>query len=183
MTELENRAHAQKALVSSDAIRFFMKQVSADNQNETLDAVIAEAKTAFPAESGWVVLNLSRFESLLAEEAEVETQKLSSEPITAGSLAEAIALGDIAAAYTLVAHRPMIALADATADFDALYRSRKGADVAVSDLLTSETKNCSDETIKAAVEALTAALDGTYESEAAAVKTAIMKAATILNRA
>ena len=180
MTELENRAHAQKALISSDAIRFIMKYASATDKNEVLDTLIAKAQPSFMADNGWVVLNLPRVESLMGEEV-AETEVVETQPVTAGSLAEAIMIGDVVAAYALIANRPTIALVDATADFDALYRYRHGEDVVVSELLTAESQSCSDERIKAVVTALTSALDGTYDSEAAAVKTAIMKAIKILH--
>jgi hypothetical protein len=73
----------------------------------------------------------------------------------------------------------MVALADAAADLDALYRIRKGADAQVSDLLETETTNLADEQIADMIAALTGALDGTYSDEAAAVKMAIMKAVKV----
>jgi len=176
MTELENYAHAHKILMSSDAMRFFMNATKQSERNEKLDAVIKEAKASFPSEDGWVALNLVRIESLTADvmaEAVVNEQK---DPITAGSLAEVIVSGNIVAAYQMIAHRPMIALADAAADLDAVYRARKGETVSVSDMLMAETKELTDTQLKDAITALTQAVDGTYSSEEEAVKIAILKA-------
>ena len=84
------------------------------------------------------------------------------------------------AAYEMIGHRPMFALADAAADLDAIYRARKtGAEVG-SDLLKSETANLSDEQIMQMIQALTSALDGVYTDEASAVKMAIMKAVKVV---
>lgn len=176
MTELENRAHAQKALISSDAIRYFMKEVDADGRNEALDTLIQSAQTAYTAENGWVVINLPRIESLMDESAQEVVSTTDTASVTAGSLAEAIVAGNVLAAYELIANRPMVALADATADLDALYRVKNGEAVQISDMLVRESEHLSAETIKAAIAALTDALDGTYDSEQTAVKTAIMKA-------
>jgi plastocyanin len=176
MTELENKAHAQKVLLSSDAMRFFMNATDAEQRSEKLDAVIAEAKASFPSEDGWVALNLARIESLSANdiaEAEVKEQ---TDPITAGSLAEAIVEGNIVAAYQMIEHRPMIALADAAADLDAVYRARKGEKVSVSDMLLKGTEGLTNAQLEDAIASLTGAVDGTYSSEAEAVKMAILKA-------
>jgi len=176
MTELENRAHAQKALISSDAMRFFMNATKTEERNEALDAMLTKAKASLIATDGWVVVNLARIETLIDDataEAVVDTQ---TEAITAGSLAEALVTGNVIAAFELIAHRPMVALADATADLDAVYRARKGEQTKVSDMLAAETTRLSDAQLMVAITALTSALDGTYDSEGAAVKTAIVKA-------
>ena len=175
MTELENRAHAQKALVSSDAVRYFMKVTGGVNRNEALDELVKSAHTSFTAENGWVVINLTRIEALMDTE-EDEVTIADTKPITAGSLAEAIVTGNVLAAYEQIAHRPMIALADATADLDALYRFKNGEQTVISDMLMRESEALSAEAVKSAIAALTSALDGTYDSEQTAVKTAIMKA-------
>jgi hypothetical protein len=85
----------------------------------------------------------------------------------------------VIAAYEMIGHRPMFALADAAADLDSIYRLRKGADVVVSTMLVEETKNLSDEQIMEMIKALTSALDGVYTDEASAVKMAIMKAVKV----
>ncbi len=176
MTELENRAHAQKVLLSSDAMRFFMNATKPEERIEKLDAVIKEAKASFPSEDGWVVLNLARIESLsLNDDAHAQVKEQTA-PITGGSLAEAIVKGDIVLAYKMIENRPLIALADAAADLDAVYRLRKGEKVSVSDMLVKETEGLTNAQIEEAIEALTSALDGTYTSEAEAVKMAILKA-------
>ena len=177
MTELENRAHAQSVLLSSDAMRFFMNATKeGESRNEKLDAAILQAKASFPSEGGWVALNLSRIETLITDvdaEAEVATQ---TESVTAGSLAEAIVEGNVVAAYQMISNRPMVALADAAADLDLVFRLRKGEQVSVSDMLIKNTESLTVEQIVAAITALTGAVDGTYTDEADAVKMAIMKA-------
>jgi len=73
----------------------------------------------------------------------------------------------------------MIALTDAAADLDALYRAKQGADVTVSKMLAHA--DVKSEQLHNAINALTSALDGTYTDEAEAVKMAIMKAVKALN--
>lgn len=185
LTDLEDHAHRQQVLMSSDAMRFLAGSVAADTQLETLDAVITAAKTAFPSDDGWVVLNLSRMQELMSrEEAEAPVAAtLAAAPVaavTAGSLAEAIVTGNVPAAYQLIEHRPMVALADAAADFDALYRMRLGEPLTVSDLLQRESTTLSQADIGSIIGALTGAIDGTYTDERSAVKMAIMKAVKIV---
>lgn len=181
MTELENRAHAEHALLSSDAMRYFMNATKAAERNDVLDATIRTAKETFPSEDGWVVLNLSRMESLLTDPADANGETMTeTAPITSGSLAEAMTAGNIVAAYAMISSRPMIALADAAADLDAVYRSRKGATVSISDLLKQQTAGLTDEQLHNAIAALTGAIDGTYTTEAEAVKMAILKAVKAL---
>ncbi len=185
LTELENQAHSQRILLSSDAMRYFVaKVISLEDRPTALDRVIAKARVSFPSEDGWVVLNLVRMEQLI-EEVNIERDALVSDapidltatqPITAGSLAEAIVTGNVVAAYEMISHRPMVALADATSDLDMLYRYRKGEEVSISEMLKSESLSLSNEKLEAAIAALTSALDGTYTDEASAVKMAIMKA-------
>ncbi len=185
-TELENRAHQQKALLSSDAVRHLISTTKGTmERRETLDAVIVEAKKTYPLEDGWIVINESRMRNLCEVCAENQTASAKEPfipavvPEGAGSLAEAIVTGNVVAAYSLIGNRPMFALADAAADLDAVYRNRKGGRTTVSELLTSETKKLSDEQIKEMISALTSALDGTYTDEASAVKMAIMKAVKV----
>jgi len=173
---IENQAHALHALISSDAVRTIAGMVNEENQSDVVAKIVADAKGAFPLEDGWVVINQSR----LMEVTDATTPvALSAAPTGAGSLAEAIVTGNIVAAYEMIGTRPMVALADAAADLDALYRIRKGADAQVSDLLETETINLADEQIADMIAALTGALDGTYSDEAAAVKMAIMKAVKV----
>jgi hypothetical protein len=183
VTELENRAHTQKALLSSDAVRYFVSTTEGTvERNQSLDTVIAEAKKHYPLEDGWLVINEARMRELCTT-CELNQTASSHEPYTpatvptgTGSLAEAIVTGNVVAAYEMIGNRPMFALADAAADLDAVYRSRQGSDVTVSELLLEETKELSDAQIKNMINALTGALDGTYTDEASAVKMAIMKA-------
>jgi uncharacterized repeat protein (TIGR01451 family) len=183
VTALENRAHAQKALLSSDAIRHFIGTTDgAVDRHEALDSIIAEAKKMYPLEDGWIVVNESRMRNLctVCKASEIASSKEPFIPATipegSGSLAEAIVTGNVVAAYQMIGNRPMFALADAAADLDSIYRIRQGGKAEVSELLKSETKNLSNEQIKNMITALTGALDGTYTDEASAVKMAIMKA-------
>ena len=181
VTALENRAHAQRALLSSDAIRHFIATTEGSvERNEALDQVIADAKGHYPLEDGWVVINEARMRGLC--ETCIVNHALDTSfvpaivPAGSGSLAEAIVTGNIVAAYEMIGNRPMFALADAAADLDAVVRARRGEDTSISTLLSSETVKLSEEKLKNMIAALTGALDGTYTDEASAVKMAIMKA-------
>jgi uncharacterized repeat protein (TIGR01451 family) len=183
VTELENRAHEQKALLSSDAVRHFIGTTSGEvERHQSLDEVIAEAKKTYPLEDGWIVINESRMRNLCEAclnkpaASDVVPFTPATVPVGSGSLAEAIVTGNIVAAYGMIGNSPMFALVDAAADLDALYRHRKDGNAKVSELLKIETEDLSDEQIKSMITALTGALDGTYTDEASAVKMAIMKA-------
>ncbi|MEY3783734.1 MAG: hypothetical protein RLZZ230_56 [Candidatus Parcubacteria bacterium] len=183
VTNLENRAHEQKALLSSDAVRYFIATTSTTaERNQKLDVVIADAKKHYPLEDGWIVINETRMRNLCVEcqiEAVAESKTAfipATIPEGSGSLAEAIVTGNIVAAYEMIGNRPMFALADAASDLDSVVRHRKGEKQIISDLLLSETEKLSDEKIKNMITALTGAIDGTYNDEASAVKMAIMKA-------
>ena len=76
----------------------------------------------------------------------------------------------------------MLALAQATGDFDSLYRHLNGESVIVSTLLKEKGEKLGKEAIKSIIDTLTSALDGTYENEEQAVKTAVLKAVNILNK-
>lgn len=180
---LETQAHEARVLLSTDAIQSFIASVPAGTSPQTLMAsVLAQAKMQYPSEDGWVVLSAARMNEVCLEcvAAPMVTEATpyvpTMVPAGVGSLAEMIAEGNLGAAFSLIGHRPMFALADAVADFDALYRSRRGEATTVSPLLLEQAKDISDDTIKAITIALTSALDGTYTNEAEAVKTAIMKA-------
>ena len=186
ITALENQAHARHALLSSDAVRHLIGTTEVGARGEALDEVIKLAKAKFPAEDGWVVINEERMRELcLACQAKPMQSTTApyipaTVPAGAGSLAEAIVTGNVLAAYAMIGHRPMFALADAAADLDALYRLRRGESATVSNLLKTATTNLSDSQIEEMITALTSALDGTYNNEAAAVKMAIMKAIKVL---
>ena len=178
---LEDRAHEQRVLFSSDAFRYFRAQGNSDDQFAALDALIASARATYPSEDGWIVLNLARIEELMGAAAFVPAAVAS---VSAGSLAEAIVTGNIAAAYKLIELRPMLSLADAAAEFDAVYRMHQGnptGNVIVSDLLKAEVAKRPLTDLSAAIDALTSALDGTYTDEASAVKMAVMKAVKAFN--
>jgi uncharacterized repeat protein (TIGR01451 family) len=182
VTALENRAHEQRALLSSDALRHFIATTEGlVERNEALDQVIADAKGHYPLEDGWVVINESRMRGLC--ETCIVNQAVTTStfvpavvPEGSSSLAEAIVTGNIVAAYEMIGNRPMFSLADAAADLDAVVRGRRGEEVSISTLLAEETAKLSEEKIKNMIAALTGALDGTYTDEASAVKMAIMKA-------
>ncbi len=191
LTALENQAHAHKVLLSSDAMRFFIAHVTEEKRAATLTQVIINARNSFPSEDGWVVVNLQRMEELVDSAIgnntdSIFTQKTEDEtpatyvPITAGSLAEAIIIGNTQAAYEMIANRPMISLADAASDLDAVYRKRRGEQVSISNMLEAYTRELSNDKLEAVIGALTSALDGTCTDEATAVKMAILKAIKVL---
>mgnify|MGYP002620735094 CR=1 FL=1 len=178
MTELENAAHAEQALLSSDALNYFMENhADATDRIKALQTVIAAAKAAYPTDGGWLVLNLDRVRQLETSTVQKsETHFTPNTRVGASSLAEAIVSGNVAAAYEMIGHRPMFALADAASDLDAIYRTRKGMEATASDLLLEQSAQLSDGQIEAMISALASALDGAYDNEEAAVKMAVMKA-------
>lgn len=186
LTELENQAHAQRILLSSDAMRYFVTKVAnVEEHTHVLGMVIEKARISFPSEEGWVVINLARMQELMDNVNQVHDSLVREDqaplatftlPIGAGSLAEAVLTGNTVAAYEMISHRPMVALSDAASDLDAVYRSRKGEQVNISNMLKMEAAKLSDEQLKEVIAALTSALDGTYSDEEEAVKMAIMKA-------
>lgn len=67
MVLIENRAHETNTLLSSDAIRFIIGHGSTtDERLAFLDTVIEEARTHYPSEDGWVVINKERLMALFA---------------------------------------------------------------------------------------------------------------------
>ncbi|MFN3692554.1 MAG: hypothetical protein ACK4SL_00465 [Candidatus Paceibacteria bacterium] len=64
--KVEDAAHAQHVLISSEAMRHFIGATSEETRTETLTAVLAKAKASYPAEDGWVVLNIDRMKSVMA---------------------------------------------------------------------------------------------------------------------
>jgi hypothetical protein len=187
VTELEDRAHAQKALLSSDAVRYFIGTTEGSLERaEALDAVISAAKEHYPLEDGWVVINEARMQNLctICQTAAPTSATAPFMPAVvpegSGSLAEAIVTGNVVAAFSMIGHRPMFALADAAADLDSVVRMRKGEAVTLSELLVQTSATLSDAQLAAMISALTGALDGTYTNEADAVKMAIMKAVKVV---
>ena len=188
ITQIENYAHTQHVLLSSDAIRHFINSAnSGEERNEALSQVINSAKSKFPSEDGWVVVNETRMKDLCqtlilnkVEESVSEIKIPTVLPSGSGSLAEAIVTGNVVAAYEMIGNRPMFALADAASDLDSVVRARKGGKEVISEMLMQETVKLSDEQLLKMVEALTGALDGTYTDEASAVKMAIMKAVKVV---
>ena len=177
VTNLENRAHSQKALLSSDAIALFLTTTEGEvDRNEELDRVISTAKSDYPLEDGWIVINQTRMQQLVDSAPKAVPTIGESLPAGSGSLAEAIVTGNVVAAYDLIGNRPMFALAEAAADLDSVVRNRKGENTPISELLLNETKQLSNEQLQSMITSLTGAIDGTYSDEASAVKMAIMKA-------
>jgi hypothetical protein len=187
---LEARAHRHNLILSSDAIRLIIDQAdSLEEQESLLDEVAARAKEAYPREDGWTVLNRERIAALFAEHeaapapvAETHSSEVE-ETVKTSLLAEAIVTGNIAAAYAALGNSPMIALADAAADLDIIFRARRGDEKAwdafslpTSDMLVRAASHLTSEQIESAIGALTTAIDGIYQDEAAAVKLAVMKA-------
>ena len=197
MKELEDRAHAHRVLLSSDAMRHFIavcRQVV--DRVAFLDRVVADARASYPSEDGWVVLNLSRMQEICARHQmpidpniitvaeEKQAPEIAKTPLGAGSLAEAIIAGNVNAAYQMIEHRPIIALADAAADLDAAYRQKQGLGTVsdqVSELLKESVKEVSVTQLQAVILALTSAIDGTYTDEESAVKMAILKAVNVIH--
>ncbi len=64
--KVEDVAHAEHVLISSEAMRHFIAATSEEIRTETLTAVLAKAKASYPAEDGWVVLNIDRMKSVMA---------------------------------------------------------------------------------------------------------------------
>src|SRR3989344_3974249 len=187
MTAIENQAHAARVLLSRDAIRHFIATTNnVSERTDALNQVILAAKAQFPAEDGWIVLNEKRMQELCVVCAANAMHSSAAPYIPAvipegsGSLAEAIVGGNVLAAYELIGHRPMFALADAAADLDAVYRIRRGGNAVASELLMKSTASLTDAQVLAMIEALTGALDGTYNDEASAVKMSIMKAIKVV---
>ena len=186
--EIENRAHAAHVLFSSDAMRYFVATTEDMDRMKVLDAVLERTKASYPAEDGWVVLNEDRIKTqceACRSEGSVKSNKSpfipAALPIGNSSLAEVIVAGNIVTAYQMIGNRPMIALADAAADLDALYRIKQGEEATISNMLASSGENVSAEQLHLAISAITSALDGTYTNEAEAVKMAIMKATKAIN--
>jgi uncharacterized repeat protein (TIGR01451 family) len=171
VTALENQAHAYQALLSSGAVQELIEMTTEENRSEMLKKIVSDAKGVYPLEDGWVVINQSRLTELTTKTATPLAVVTGN-----GSLAEAIVTGNVVSAYEMIGDRPMIALADAAADLDAVYRNRKGATESVSDMLSTESAKLTDGQVTDMIAALTGALDGTYTDEASAVKMAIMKA-------
>lgn len=189
---LENQAHEKKVLLSSDAVRYFISKVTTySEQTMVLEEVLIKTRVSFPSEDGWVALNLQRMEHMLSEVLSVDSvpvveafdleHSISYVPTTAGSVAEAVLLRDMSVALTLIADRPMVALADAVHDITALRAYLHGESVSISDMLKAEGNKLSMETIEEVLRALSSALDGTTHDETEAVKMAISRAITLLS--
>lgn len=152
-----------------------------------LEKVIKEGMEMYPLEDGWLILNEARMQNVCVTCQTNAASKIASftptiVPEGAGSLAEAIVVGDTKAAFALLGNRPMFALADAAADFDAVIHKRAGKHARISALLAESSAKLSDEQLKEMATALTSALDGTYNTENEAVKMAILKAIAVVTK-
>lgn len=191
--DLENQAHTERVLLSSDAIRLFISKIQTVSERKTLFAtLIKKARVSFPSEDGWVILNLIRMEALLLEINHVdstEDREVNSElensvsyiSVPASSLAEMILSKNSISARALISDRPMIALADAVSELQIVIAIKAGGVGKVSELLTTQSKDLSSDTLMQVVGALTSALDGTYTDEKEAVEHAIVKAIAVLS--
>ncbi len=63
---IETAAHAERILISSEAMRHFIAVTTNDNRTDTLALILAKAKASYPSEDGWVVLNIDRMKSVMA---------------------------------------------------------------------------------------------------------------------
>lgn len=192
VNSLEERAHQNHVLLSSDAIRHFIKVAGeAGERVADFDLVIEESKKTFPSEDGWTVLNLVRMQEVCEKVLRTVVS-----PVGAGvsesenipmshseSLAVAVVSGRMTEAYRLIEDRPMVALAEAVSKIDAVYRERKGevVGVVVSDGLRQALENTTKEKLQLILESLTTVLDGVHTDERTAVKMAIMKAINASN--
>jgi hypothetical protein len=180
IAEVEDFAHARRVLLSSEAVRHFLaNNTDGSLRLAILGKVIDLAKTQYPAEDGWVVVNEGRMQELCIS-CVAKSETVSEFVTGTGSLAEMIASGNVVSAYELIGSRPMLALADAVADFDRVFRIRQGETGRASEMLMQETAKLSDEQLREVIASLTSALDGTYTDEASAVKMAIMKAVQVV---
>ena len=191
--DIEDQAHRHQILLSSDAIRYFLSfSRQAPDRHAYLTRVIDGAKASYPAEDGWVVLDLNRMQAVIAGLTTSNTDTVAKTdyreiktPVGAGSLAEAILSGNVMLALGLIKDRPMLALADATSDLDAVYRLKRGLpviDASISELLKDEAERYTLEELASIIEAMTSAIDGTYTDELPAVKVAIAKAISLVKK-
>ena len=63
--ELETVAHAKRVLVSSDVVDQFINSTTEMNRTEIFDGLLELVAATYPAEDGWVVLNMPRLQELL----------------------------------------------------------------------------------------------------------------------
>jgi sulfur carrier protein ThiS len=62
---LEAMAHQKHVLVSHDAVTYFLQMETSGQQEETFDLVLEYARSVYPVEDGWIVLNIARMQALL----------------------------------------------------------------------------------------------------------------------
>ncbi len=178
-SHLENIAHRESILLSSDALRAIIDQGETTEESEAhLREVITRAKASYPREDGWIILNRERLNTLFKAEvpASVATPVVDAKVEGATTLAEAIVTGNTTLAYQMLGTSPLLAIADAAEEIDSVIRARKDGSVVAHDLLVRASATISDEKLKSAVSALVSAIDGTYADETAAVRLAVIKA-------
>lgn len=148
--------------------------------------IIDQAKTMYPTEDGWLVLNETRLQNLNIPSATMPSYESTAQPQSdfgAGSLAEAIAMKNSELAFALIENRPMVALADAASEYTSLLAVRQGVQEAntVSALLAEKTSQVNTTDIRNVLTALSSAVDGTESDEHLAVRRAIKQAIEVLS--
>ena len=66
-SSLERQAHQKRVLVSADVLERFIEKSNEANRNDLFDVLLDMAAASYPAEDGWIVLNLARMEFLLEQ--------------------------------------------------------------------------------------------------------------------
>jgi hypothetical protein len=183
-SHLENLAHMQNILLSSDAIRMIIDHANGDSV-ELLNEVIARAKETYPREDGWIVINRERINTLFrADHDEIPADESTADvpaPTTtdeagASPLVKAILNGNTTEAYAALQREPLIVLADAAEALDCVYRARHDASVHAHSMLVDKARRYSDSKLENAISALTSAIDGVYHDETSAVRLAVIRA-------
>ena len=62
---LEEVAHQRRILTSADAVAYMLRHNNATDPHEAFVAVLDRAVATYPAEDGWVILNVPRMQTLL----------------------------------------------------------------------------------------------------------------------
>ncbi len=163
LSDFEILAQSKGILFSSDALRYSLNEWGSDE--EKLEEVIEAAKATYPTEDGWLVVDLSKAESLIGS---MKEKVVTGAEVESVSLAEAILSGNVEVALAGIEERPMLSLAEAVSDIDKMYRDTifRGDTLAAGKM-------------KAIISVLSTAIDGTYTDEKLAVRTAVMKAVTL----
>ena len=65
IVELEELAHQRRILTSADAIAYMLRHNNPADPRQAFTAVLDRAAATYPAEDGWVILNVPRMQTLL----------------------------------------------------------------------------------------------------------------------